>query len=80
MTPAVDIGATHRYIGKRVAAHRAFRGWSQDQLAKAASLNPKTISELESARPSKTETVLRVAQALGIPAGALLDGGSLSLR
>jgi transcriptional regulator with XRE-family HTH domain len=59
--------AARTAIARAVIDARVSRGWTQQQLANAASTRQSRISELESARENPTlETVERVAAALGL--------------
>jgi transcriptional regulator with XRE-family HTH domain len=60
------------FIGTIVKTMRHARGWSQEELAEAASLFPNQISLLERAeRSPNLKTLERVTGAFGIPCYAL---------
>ena len=63
-----------REVGQRVAQARRDRGWSQEQLAEAIDIQPTTLSRLETAdRAISLSTLGRIAEALGVGLGDLLD-------
>ena len=57
---------------------RKAKGWTQTQLAAAAGLTQGTISGIEGGENCSLPTLARLARALGVPAGDLLeeDGAS----
>jgi transcriptional regulator with XRE-family HTH domain len=63
---------------KFAANLRRFRtetGLSQEALAHSANFHPTEISRLERAvRDPRLSTIVRLAEALGVPAAALLEG------
>lgn len=61
-------------FGRRVRELRHARGWSQERLAEAADINAVQLSHLENgANEPKLRTILRLARALGVRPGDLLD-------
>ena len=67
---------TQRF-GQAVRRQREARHWSQEQLADSADLNRCYVGEIErgASMPSLL-TILKLAQALGVAPGMLLDAGS----
>jgi transcriptional regulator with XRE-family HTH domain len=66
-------------VGRRLAANvkrlRLAKGWSQEELADRAGRHRTFISQIERATKSPTvASVDRIAQALGVTNGELLDG------
>ena len=62
-------------FGKRVRALREARDWTQEHLAEEADLNWLQIGHIErGASDPKLSTVMRIARALGVKAGKLIDG------
>lgn len=53
-------------IGHNVREYRRAKGWTQQELAGRAITCPGTIHNLERGRPTLTNTVRRVARALGV--------------
>jgi transcriptional regulator with XRE-family HTH domain len=54
---------------------RDARGWSQMDLSRRCGLNLTAISKIErGSRDPRLLTIVKLAQAFGIPAGRLLDG------
>lgn len=63
-----------KMFGRKLREERVRAGLSQERLAFAASLHPTEISLLErGARDPRLATIVRLADALGISPGALLD-------
>ena len=61
-------------FGSRVRELRHARDWSQERLAEAADINVVQLSHLENgANEPKLRTILRLARALGVKPGELLD-------
>jgi transcriptional regulator with XRE-family HTH domain len=63
-------------LAGRLKALRAERGLTQQQLADAAGLSQQTVGHLESGRRHRPtgDTLVRLAEALGIPPALLLRG------
>lgn len=62
-------------FGERVRALRLKRGWSQEQLAEEADLNSVQVSHIErGANEPKLTTIIRLARALGVRVGKLIEG------
>lgn len=68
-----------RVIAKRVKAFRSFEGWTQEDLAEKANVDPKTIKNLERKQKVSLETYRAVANAFGREVFRLLydEGGRL---
>jgi len=63
------------YIGKRIAEQRGLAGFTQDQLAVAASIDSSNLRAYESGRSMPNIRLLvRIATALGIEPGVFLRG------
>jgi len=59
---------------QRVRELRDARRWTQERLAEAAGLTPVQLSRIENgANDPKLTTVLRLARALGVRLGELVD-------
>jgi transcriptional regulator with XRE-family HTH domain len=62
-------------FGVRVRKARDSRGWTQEELATRTGLAMVQISRIERGkREVRLTTLLRLAKALGVPAGDLLKG------
>lgn len=69
--------STQRRIGVEVRSLRARRGMSQHELAKRAGISRVSVSEIENGkRDPGSSTVAKLADALGVPAGALFGDQS----
>lgn len=63
-----------RRFAERVRALRKGKGWSQEELADRAGIHRTFVSQIERATKRSTiDTVERVAKALGVTCGELLD-------
>jgi transcriptional regulator with XRE-family HTH domain len=63
-------------IGQRVAKARRDRGFTQEQLSEAVGIEAVTLSRLETGhRALSLTTLFRIATALGVDLGDLLDTG-----
>ena len=61
-------------FGKRVRSLRRARGLTQEQLAEAADLNPRTVQKIEAGQINILLTTLaRIQSALNCTAGELFD-------
>jgi transcriptional regulator with XRE-family HTH domain len=61
-------------FGKKVRAFREAKGWSQERFAEAAELHRTYVSGVERGVRNPTLTVVRrIAQALGVKVGELVD-------
>lgn len=64
-------------LGRALQRARAERGVTRADLARRASVSPQYLQRVESDRQSPTVRVLRrLAEALGVSAGVLVDGAS----
>lgn len=63
-----------KQVGLNVQRIRRTRGWSQEELAFESGLHRTYISGIERGARNPTVTVLKeLADALGVPPGALMD-------
>jgi transcriptional regulator with XRE-family HTH domain len=63
------------HFGQNLATQRRRAGLSQEQLADRAGLHRTAISLSETGkRNPRLDTLVKLAEALGIPVGALVDG------
>jgi transcriptional regulator with XRE-family HTH domain len=69
-----DPHATRRIVARNLVRLRRARGFTQEQLAVAASVRQAQISEIESGKISvRIDSLERIAQALGVPFAELFD-------
>lgn len=63
------------HIGRRIAEHRARSGLTQDQVAVASDIDSSNVRAYETGRAMPSiQSLVRIAAALGIAPGELLDG------
>lgn len=61
-------------FGRNLRSQRKRAGLTQEQLAHAANVYPSEVSRLESARRDpRLSTIVRLAEALGVPPAQLLE-------
>lgn len=61
-------------FGKRLAAFRHARGWSQETLADESGISPRYIGDVErGARNIALINICRLAKALGVPVTKLMS-------
>ena len=61
-------------IGRKIRALRMARGWTLEQASEAIDLDPRHLQRVETGAVSPTAaTLLRVADSLEVPVGALFD-------
>jgi transcriptional regulator with XRE-family HTH domain len=61
-------------MGERIAAGRAMRGWSQDELARRSGLDLALIAGFEAGEEPSYDAFRRVASALRLPYEWFLPG------
>ena len=67
-------------IGRKIAAARALKDWTQEDLAKAAGYKSKAnVSNLENSESISTRSLYRVSKALGMTPMEILGLGETSV-
>ena len=62
-------------LGRRIAARRALLGWSREKVAEAAGTSVNYLGSIERGdQEARFVIVLRLAKALDVTPGELLDG------
>ncbi len=62
-------------FGRNLCERRRRAGWSQENLASRASMRQDEVCRLENGRHGpRLETLVKLADALEVPAGDLLEG------
>ena len=78
---AADAAAFLAAIGREVRRNRAKRGMTRRQLAQASQTSERYLAQIESGAGNPSASVLRaIAQALDLPAAALVAGGRRAHR
>jgi transcriptional regulator with XRE-family HTH domain len=66
-----------RLLAERIVSLRRAKGWSQEELAERASMQRSYLGDLERGfRNPSVRTLVKVANALGVPIAALLSDES----
>lgn len=61
--------------GEAIQKLRKQKGWSQEELAERAKLDPKSIVQIENAKRNPTlKTLQKIASALDVSVSKLLEG------
>jgi len=61
--------------GEAIAKLRKQNGWSQEELAARAKLDPKSVVQIENAKRNPTlKTLQKIASALNVSISKLLEG------
>jgi len=75
------MGALRTTLANRVRELRILRGWTQEEVARRASLEPKSIAAIERGRRGASLEVLeRLAGAVGVKPAELLTANPRRLR
>lgn len=61
-------------LGARTRRLREARGWPQELLAAKAQISLASVSRIENDRGADVDSIFRIAGALGVRVGVLLDG------
>lgn len=76
-----DIHEFLKAVGKRIEKIRELRGWTRNELASATGTSYASIYSVERhGNGTQIDTIYKVAKALGVTPGALLDGGTLTVE
>lgn len=66
--------ALYKTLGEKIRTYRKERGLTQEKLAELASIDPKSIIEIENGKRNPTlKTISKIAQALRASLPQLLD-------
>jgi len=60
-------------VGERIRAARLARGWTHEELARRMNVNWRTVQRWQKGAPPRLQTLLRLADVLGVPHGYLVD-------
>src|SRR5256885_12584602 len=60
-------------VGERIRAARLARGWTHEELARRMSVNWRTVQRWQKGSPPRVQTLLRLADVLGVPQGYFVD-------
>jgi transcriptional regulator with XRE-family HTH domain len=60
-------------IGERIREARLARGWTHEELARRMNVNWRTVQRWQKGNPPRLQTLLRLADVLGLPHGYLVE-------
>jgi len=60
-------------VGERIRAARLARGWTHEELARRMNVNWRTVQRWQKGAPPRLQTLLRLADVLGVPQGYFVD-------
>ena len=66
---------TPETIGERIREARLAHGWTHEELARRMNVNWRTVQRWQKGKPPRLQTLLRLADVLGVPHGYFVDVG-----
>jgi transcriptional regulator with XRE-family HTH domain len=64
---------TPEAVGERIRAARLARGWTHEELARHMNVNWRTVQRWQKGAPPRLQTLLRLADVLGVPQGYFVE-------
>ena len=64
---------TPEAVGERIRAARLARGWTHEELARRMNVNWRTVQRWQKGSPPRLQTLLRLADVLGVPQSYFVD-------
>jgi len=64
---------TPEEVGERIRAARLARGWTHEELARRMNVNWRTVQRWQKGAPPRLQTLLRLADVLGVPQGYFVE-------
>jgi transcriptional regulator with XRE-family HTH domain len=65
---------TPESVGERIREARIAHGWTHEELARRMNVNWRTVQRWQKGNPPRLQTLLRLADVLGVPHGYLVEG------
>jgi len=63
---------TPETVGDRIREARLAHGWTHEELARRMNVNWRTVQRWQKGKPPRLQTLLRLADVLGVPDGYLI--------
>jgi transcriptional regulator with XRE-family HTH domain len=60
-------------VGERIREARLAHGWTHEELARRMNVNWRTVQRWQKGKPPRLQTLLRLADVLGVPQGYLVE-------
>jgi transcriptional regulator with XRE-family HTH domain len=64
---------TPETVGERIREARLARGWTHEELARRMNVNWRTVQRWQKGKPPRLQTLLRLADVLGVPQGYFVE-------
>ncbi len=64
---------TPEVVGERIRAARLAHGWTHEELARRVGVNWRTVQRWQKGKPPRLQTLLRLADVLGVPQGYFVE-------
>ena len=64
---------TPESVGERIREARLAHGWTHEELARRMNVNWRTVQRWQKGRPPRLQTLLRLADVLGVPQGYFVE-------
>jgi len=64
---------TPEAVGERIREARLAHGWTHDELARRMNVNWRTVQRWQKGKPPRLQTLLRLADVLGVPHGYFVE-------
>ena len=64
---------TPESVGERIREARLAHGWTHEELARRMDVNWRTVQRWQKGQPPRLQTLLRLADVLGVPHGYLVE-------
>jgi len=65
---------TPESVGERIREARLAHGWTHEELARRMNVNWRTVQRWQKGKPPRLQTLLRLADVLGVPQGYFVEG------
>jgi transcriptional regulator with XRE-family HTH domain len=64
---------TPESVGERIREARLAHGWTHEELARRMNVNWRTVQRWQKGKPPRLETLVRLADVLGVPQGFFVE-------
>lgn len=66
---------TPETVGERIREARLAHGWTHEELARRMNVNWRTVQRWQKGKPPRLQTLIRLADVLGVPEGYFVESG-----